>query len=292
MNKITVLPLIAMLLCWCWGESYAAPYPPAQDNEFFIYTGAGLSLEDTNYQNRFNPYGAFEWTGVQAIRFENKPQMGIGLGFTHWFSAHWGVQILGQYHKSKLSGHSDPVHITYTYYAWMPDQPFPEVNVDYTLTSPREPSGSFNQLSLGLNAAYRFQVPPVEFSLSGGLSYYRFSGGEINDFYFENSIMVSRGTIFTSSAFISAEMRGRSRIGANLGIRAQFQLAPSFHLFLESRFFYCPPTDMELQLTAAEEIWFFWHADDLADIEPLMEVRVLRLKPSFLSLCFGFSVTF
>jgi hypothetical protein len=49
---------------------------------------------------------------------------------------------------------------------------------------------------------------------------------------------------------------------------------------------------MELQLTAAEEIWFFWHADDLADIEPLMEVRVLRLKPSFLSLCFGFSVTF
>lgn len=291
MNKVTVTLFIGVLVCW--GGFFAAP-AAAQDNEIFFFAGPGVSLNDTPYQNRFLAYGYMpsDWSGEQSIRFDIKPKMGFGMGFTHWFSAHWGVQILGHRHKTKMEGLSDPVHIAYTYYAWAPSQPFPEVNVDYTFTPTREPSGEYNQLSLGLNAVCRFSLSPVTVSLSGGIAYYRLSGGEIRALYFENGIMVSRGAIFKTSGLTTVKMSARSRIGANLGLRVQVPLVPSFHMFLEGRYFYCPPTDLNLHLTAVDKIESFWHAENLADIAPLMERQPIRLKPSFISLNIGMAFLF
>jgi hypothetical protein len=280
------LVVFLLLLLFCQGQLC----PANTSNEFFVYSGIGLSIRDVDYLNRFNAYHDTGWSGEQDIQYKNALRYGIGGGFVHWFSPHWGIQVFGHYQPTLLDFKSESVHIQYTYASWSPILPFPEIEVDETFNSPEPPSGTYKQLCLGMNFALRFDVPPLRLSLSGGPCLYRIFDGELADLYFQNSMQISRGGIITSKGLVTAEMDSRTRLGANLGMRAQIPLSTVLHLFLDCRYFYCPKTDIKLNFTGVEEIYFFHHANTPGEIEPLLELKSIQLEPSFFCLCVGLSI--
>ncbi len=280
--------VILFLLLFCQGQLC----PANTSNEFFVYSGLGLSIRDVDYRNRFNVYYGTGWSGEQDIQYKNALRYGIGGGFVHWFSPHWGIQVFGHYQPSLLNFKSESVHIQYTYASWSPILPFPEIEVDKTFNSPEPPSGTYKQLCMGLNCTLRFDVPPLRLSLSGGPCLYRIFDGELADLYFQNSMQISRGGIITSKGLVTAEMDSRTQLGANLGMRAQLPLSNVLHLFLDCRYYYCPKTDIKLNFTGVEEIDFFHHANTPGEIEPLLELKPIQLEPSFFCLCVGLSIIF
>jgi len=287
MIKIKLVVFLLLLLFY-QGQLYSAN----TSNELFVYRGMGLFARDVDYRNRFNAYLDTGWSGEQSIQYKNALRFGRGGGFIHWFSPHWGIQVFGHYQPIPLNFKSESVHIHYTFASWSPILPFPEREVDETFNSPEPPSGRYKQLCLGLNFALRFDVSPLGLSLSGGPCLYRIFDGELADLYFQNSRQISRGSLITSKGLVTAEMDSRTRLGANMGMRAQIPLCTVLDLFLDCRYFYCPKTDIKLNFSEVEEIYFFYHANTPETIEPLLELKPIQLEPSFFCLCVGLSIIF
>ena len=271
---------------------FGASNGEALKNEFFMFSGTTLSGESTRYENRFIPYYSSLGEGLQIIDLEDKSVPAFGVGFTHHFNDTWSIQVTTQYQRREMTSDSREASVVYEYEQWVPTPPGPIIHKDLTIESPQAPRAEYSNFGMAINAVYQVEVAKLRVEAIGGLVFHRISQGRFENLYFQNAIMVSRGTIFTSSALVDTRWKDTYQVGANLGLRLTVPVSKKVSLFAEGRYTYFQDTSIEQEWANLKEIQFFWNADDPEEIEPLLSLQDFELNPSFFTLAAGISIAF
>ena len=262
-------------------------------NEFFMFSGTNLTGENVRYENRFYPYYyGDKGEGLQTVKFEDESVPAFGVGFTHHFSDKWSLQVTTQYQRRKLTSDSNTVSVIYDYEQWVPTPPGPIIHKDLTINSPQNPSARYSDFGASINAVYCIDMSKLQLEVIGGLVFHRISQGRMQNLYFQNGVMVSHGSIFTSSALYETRWEDTYQVGANLGLRVAVPVSERTSLFAEARYAYFRETSIEQELAAIEEIQYFWQADSMETIEPLLILNDIELNPSTLTISAGASIAF
>ena len=261
-------------------------------NEFFMFSGSTLSVENARYENRFIPYNLDTGEGLQVIEMEDKSVPVVGVGFTHHFNRKWSLQVTAQHQRREMASNSTEVSVIYDYVQWSPEWPGPTVHVNNTIESPQAPRVEYSNFGMAINAIYQVEVAKLRVEAIGGVVFHRISQGRFENLYFQNAIMVSRGSIFASSALIDTRWKDTYQVGANLGLRLTIPVSAKTSLFAEGRYTCFEDTNIEQEWANLKEIQFFWNANERSKIEPLLSLRDFELNPSFFTLAAGVSLAF
>jgi hypothetical protein len=108
--------------------------------------------------------------------------------------------------------------------------------VDNTIESSKSPEAEYKDMGFILNAVYRLRISRIRFKATGGLVVHEIFEGHLDNLFFQNAIMVSRGLIFNSSALLHTRWVDTTQVGANIGLRATLQLTSRLALFVEGRY--------------------------------------------------------
>lgn len=281
---------IALLACFTWvcvsSATEAQSWP---QNEWSLSSGFGTYTEQVDFRTHFSPYQIGDRSASQHVRFRGEVFPMFSLGFTRWVSKDWGIALMGRISQTQWVGDHQPIPIHFTYNAWMPSPPYPEINVNRLVHSPERPEGSWTSYQAMLGVKRRFQSGRLEWVAQGSLVLDSTKEMMLENLYFENTIMISRGSLITSSLLMDLKSRQHSytRVGASLALRASLPLSSSIRLFANANYVWLPSKQLKLKLESIEAISMFYNADTVEQVSNLAQTDAFRTPNGTVSIEVG-----
>ena len=280
---VIVLALAAILIAW---PARAA----AQDVEIGALLGWNFSGINSNYSYSFvPPFPNKPYSGSGAIAFDLKNHSaGLGYGGFVNFAMrdHWFLQFSYNRFSTDLvapvTSYVLGLQYTASSPAGTPPQPFTySSTVDWPALQ-----GTMKNSVLNFDAVYRVgstRGPALD--LIGGLSYFHFSGSF-------QSLAVTRFALDTDGGLTSEQFGlavnfgPKNALGANGGVGLTIRFNSNFGLFVEGRYYYCPPIS-----TATEYSVIALSGQTALSLSTVNFHRdAFKVNPSFLSLQCGLKV--
>jgi hypothetical protein len=243
------------------------------EHEWSLGSGIGIYSEKVQYRTRFSPWQAGARTAIQQVRFSGEEFPVVSLGYTRWFSRNWGLALSGRYSRTEWQGDNQAIPIRFTYEAWQSMPPFPVREVERQAVSPERATGSWSSYQAAVGLRGRIHWGPVEWSVEGLVVHDRTEGMTLENLYFENTIMISRGSLMTSSLLMNLESQKDSfaRTGASLGIRASFPLGSRLAIYANGNFVWLPSCEVAMTLASIDPLDTFYNADTPGKVIELAE---------------------
>lgn len=286
---------VTRLICLTWiCVSTAWASEDWVKHEWSLGSGIGIYTETVNYRTHFSPYQAGNRSASQHVRFRGEEFPTFSVGYTHWLTKQWGVTLAGRYARTEWRGDNQPIPIQFAYNAWMPSPPYPRIEVDRMADSPRRATGSWVSYQAMLGLKRRVQWGPMEWVAEGFVVHERTEGMTLESLYFENTIMISRGSLMTSSLLmdLNPEQDSFSRTGGSLGVRASLPLNSKISLFANATFVWLPSRRVPLSLESIDPIHTFYNADTLEKVSELTEFEPFNTPDGKLALEAGLLLRF
>jgi len=286
---------LPIFLCLCLGSfNGTVRSAPSEKNEWIIGSGIGFILDEVDYQTRFSPYQMEGKSASQDIAFSGEEIPVFGIGYTRWISPNWGVTLNGQYSRTEWSGNNQPIPIHFSYYAWQSTQPWPMREYNETVQPSLFPSGSWSGYRFSAGMKRRFRVGRLDASLHVSIVQDWIRDFHLENLYFQNTTMISRGILVPSKLFmdLKSTKESVSRTGASLGIAASIPIHSRVSLFAETRLVWLPSTRLKMSLDAIDPIETFYNADTAEQVEALAEFDPFKTPELSLSVEAGILLRF
>jgi len=246
-----ILPLILLVLL------ALAPAAFADGLRFELGFGWTFvsSLMDASYVNRFQPSFVpadrfVAGAASQTVVFQGGTTLGMNGFFNLFFSDHFGLQVLADYHNARIGGSNTP------YSGYVQYRDIDDVVKTYTASRPwQDSSGNLTETVFSLNALARIRVTEkFDLSVSGGPSLFNFEGkaGYLAYTYFVLLPGQIDSTLTGETYFMVVDFGPESNYGWNAGVEATFEVFRSILLGLDLRWYGAPAADLQMSIVEDE----------------------------------------
>lgn len=250
-----------------------------------------FSLLDTRYSHDYSPQ-VYNYTVTdldssvnQHVTINRKSALGVEFKANTFIGEKIGIQFLGDFHDSRLSGTGNFAHSKLRFsYKPYPDYQPTIINKDEWFAM-KDTEGHLRQKTFSLNMLARFPLARrIDLDISGGVSLFLYSGkaepiGYIHH-SFEHFIFVSIPYSFDFS------MPTTTALGANIGGELNFSLGRNVFFYAAFRYYHGFTGSSEIKLisdlNAASE-----DREWLGTVQERLNLGSLKIKPSFFSMKIG-----
>ncbi len=284
---ITMRTQLPFLLCLCLvGFNGTVQSTPTGKNEWTIGSGIGWILDEVDHQTRFSPYQMDGKSASRDIEFSGEEVPVFSIGYTRWITPEWGVSLNGRHSITEWSGSNQPIPIHFSYYAWQSTQPWPLREYSETVESSLAPSGSWSGYRFSAGIKRRFRVGRLDASLHASIVQDWFHDFHLENLYFQNTTMISRGILVPSKLFMELKSTKENvcRTGGSLGIAGSIPLHARVSLFADARIIWLASTHLKMSLDAIDPIETFYNAETTEQVEALAEFDPFKTPEFSLSL--------
>jgi hypothetical protein len=254
------------------------------------------SLIDSSYFHQYSPpflSGAYESLADHTIKIQGKDGWGFNIGLGYFPATNFGIQLLFDYAKPKLTGPTSAYHVWLNYaLTFNATPPYPNI-FEYTYQLP-ETAGDMTEMGVSLNGAFRLPISRrLAVALSGGLTYFHIDGKATGIAY---SYYWWEDGWFKGRTFdIKYKIGTIDKLGLNLGAELNWVLFSNMCFVLDARYFACPSETRTMTLIneglvtppspAYKEIPF-------EEIVATMNLQDLTIDPSFYRINIGLKYLF
>jgi hypothetical protein len=254
------------------------------------------SLIDSSYFHEYSPpflSGAYESQASHTVKIEGKDGWGFNVGLAYFPATNFGVQLLFDYAKPKLSGPTTAYDVWLNYaLTFNATPPYPNI-FEYTYQLP-ETAGDMTEMGVSLNGVFRLPLSRrLAVAISGGLTYFyidgKATGLAFSYYWWEDGWF--KGRTFD----VKYKIGTIEKLGLNLGAELNWVLFSNMCFVLDARYFGCPSQTRTMTLIneglvtapspAFDEILF-------EKVKELMNLHDLTINPSFYRINIGLKYLF
>ena len=257
----------------------------------------GFAMTNVNGASRYMDTWSDHWlTYVHEethIAGSSKGSIFFGAGFSYFFAAHLGVQLMGGYLKSDVPTTSD-FSYSYTWSATVGGGA-------YDRSTSWAGTGSLSVMPVCFNIAGRFGNEPLGVRLSGGPALFNNSiqesstiGWGVSWYWTENN--VPNQSIDAIAVAARIPKTSWTAIGFNAGAGLSYSISPGVALVVDGRYFFCPKKHFPWTLLIGTYDGVFYttmknidfDADDADDA--LSKMTSFQVNPSFFQIAAGVKI--
>jgi opacity protein-like surface antigen len=254
------------------------------------------SLVDSSYFHQYSPpflSGAYESQANQTIKIGGKDGWGFNVGFAYFPLTNFGIQLLVDYAKPKLSGNNTDYDVLLNYaMSFEANPPYPNT-FEYTYGWP-DTAGYLTEICLSLNGLVRLPISrKLAFGLSGGLTYFHVdslqTGLAYSYYWYED------GWFWGRTFDVKCKIGATEKLGLNIGAELSWVLFSNMCFVLDARYFACPSSTLPMDIIDEglvtpppppyEEIAF-------NEIRATMNLKEITINPSFYRINLGLKYLF
>jgi len=221
----------------------------------------------------------------QLLALQGKSSGGLGFGVNVYPHRVLGFQFLLDRASVDIVGENGPHEVDLVWDSLNFPSPDPVVRRASFSFDALDTEGSLDELALSFNLTARFAASAaVSGSLSSGLSYFRFEG-EAQRLGALAGWLGGHAVLFTELSEMSYETATADALGFNLGASLDVSLGSHAAVFVDGRFLWAPPTEVDLSLK--EMISENVVTVPLSQIQDYLELPPIEIDPSFFRVLFG-----
>ncbi len=259
----------------------------AEPSPWRVLVGAsfvGASFQ-TTYVSRYSP--PFEFVShtseaAQTLPLDASDALGLQLGVERALGAHVGLQLLGGYAGSDLSGEPGQYELRTAYTSRPPPSNEPvEVTLRRSEARP-EATGRLKTLTLALNLSAWIDLGPrARLGVSAGPTWLRTSGNA-ESLVFTSHTLGGHSVLFSEDHLVSFDFAA-SGLGLDVGSFVDADLGRVVGVRFDVRYVWGPERDADVTLREIVNAGEVIRSVPLGDIEAGIDPPPLRLDPSFVS---------
>jgi hypothetical protein len=263
----------------------------ANEHELTLSTGWSIMLEDPDLDYQFKPFTSSDGGhGLQSVDFDADHGQLFALGYSYRLDGGWKLSTRFTHQKLRWQSQSI-VDVQYEWSQWSPVQPFPIISVSEQFRPEQSPELSIDQASYYIGLLREFEFPRLAIRFEAGLVAQQNYDIQLGEVYFENSIELSRGILAASKQYLTFS-GDNSSFGGYFALAASYPLSKRVSILASIDCVRMQEQTVELDLESLNEIEYFWHADSLESIEPLVSESTLNFDATRFQIALGLSVTF
>jgi hypothetical protein len=259
--------------------------------EIAIGLNRALALLDGSYASSYTPPSAFPMaraSAAQALTLKGEGGLGVDLGLRYFPSRRAGVEVRLGYLKSHIGGKNDSYNYFHQYVprtgglAGAAELTTLQGAVEWPDTE-----GRLRQVVLGLNGVTRFKpAERVAASVSGGLSYFRFTGS-LRNLGFTSFESTGTGSLAVDQYRMALGVQPAGRLGWNAGAEWDFAVTRSLAVVVDCRYYHGGAAPIPVHVEKIVSASPVTKRLGLKQIESALAPAPLELDPSFSRILFG-----
>jgi len=207
------------------------------------------SLIDSSYLHRYSPpflSGAYQSEGAQTIKVRGEDGWGFNVGFVYYPLTNFGLQLLFDYVKPKISGGNTDYNVQLDYaMSFDASPPYPN-HFEYTYGWP-DTAGYLTEIGVSLNGLVRLPISrKVALGVSGGLTYFHIES--INTGLAYSYYWWQDGWFWGRTFNVKSKIGVIEKLGANLGAELSWVLWSNMCFVLDARYYACPSSTLQMNI--------------------------------------------
>jgi hypothetical protein len=233
-----------------WAQGPAAAGPTARPWRVLGGASLGGAALETAYVSRYAPPLAgvpHESSATQTLPLDGSTGHGLQIGLERTLGAHVGVQLLGEYAESDITGAPGQYDVRIIYTSRPPPSNEPIVVESKRSEARPAATGELETWIVAANVAARLDAgSKAHVGISAGPAWIR-TNGQAESLVYTVYTLGGHSVLFSQDHLVSFDFPS-SGLGLDVGAFLEADLGPNVGLRLDARYFWAPEREAEVTL--------------------------------------------